>query len=309
MTGGPVGQIERKLASIIGQDLPVLKKIKKYVIQSGGKRIRPLTHYYTLRMLGSDHKEWVDAGAIGELIHNASLLHDDVVDESDLRRGKPSAPVLFGNKTVVLAGDYLRACGLHHLSTLEHSRELLVIFSRTIRLLSEGELIQMEWEGNLKIPPKAYERIIYCKTGCLFGAMTESAAVLAGADSARAQYRAFGERLGRYFQVRDDYLDYFTPAKETGKKEMQDFERGLVTWPVMRLLETKKGADKILRDIWKDRKKNLKKMLGLLEERRIQESSRAYLKSELDSMLGFILKHPPSSFRDKMHSTLKTLEL
>ncbi len=306
----PLRQIESRLGRIIGQDLPILKKIKKYVIESGGKRIRPLTHYFTLRMLGADHREWADVAAIGELIHNASLLHDDVVDESDLRRGKPSAPILFGNKTVVLAGDYLLACGLNHLSTLEHSRELLVVFSRTIRLLSEGELIQMEWEGNLKIPPKAYERIIYCKTACLFGAMTETAALLAGKPAAvQAEYRKFGERLGRYFQIRDDYLDYFTPAKETGKKEMQDFERGLVTWPVMRLLETKKGVDVKLAAIWKDRRRSLPKMLDLIEERGIQNSARQYLKAELDAMLGFLAKHPASEYRDRMHKTLQSLAL
>ncbi|MCE9596710.1 MAG: polyprenyl synthetase family protein [Spirochaetia bacterium] len=307
----PLKQIEAKLGKIIGEDLPVLKKIKKYVIGSGGKRIRPLTHFYTLKMLGSDNKQWVDVGAIGELIHNASLLHDDVVDRSDLRRGKPSAPVLFGNKTVVLAGDYLLACGLNHLSTLEQSRELLVIFSRTIRLLSSGELIQMEWEGNLKTTTKTYERVIYCKTGCLFGAMTESAALLAKKSPKEiAAYKQFGERLGRYFQIRDDYIDYFSDAKDTGKTEMQDYERGLITWPVLGLFEAggsrARGA---IKRIWKDRPGNLPQMLSLINEFQLKSKLRNVLKNELNELIAFVEKHPDSAYRDTLTSTLETLRL
>ncbi|MBL8018422.1 MAG: polyprenyl synthetase family protein [Leptospirales bacterium] len=307
----PLKQVEAKLGKIIGEDLPILKKIKKYTIEGGGKRIRPLTHFYTLRMLGSEHKEWVDVGAIGELIHNASLLHDDVVDKSDLRRGKPSAPVLFGNKTVVLAGDYLLACGLNHLSTLEQSKELLVIFSRTIRLLSSGELLQMEWEGNLKTTTKTYEQIIYCKTGCLFGAMTESAALLARKSSKEiAAYRQFGERLGRYFQIRDDYIDYFADAKDSGKTEMQDYERGLITWPVLKLFEAggSKARGAITR-IWKDRTANLPDMLRLMDELQLKSRLSRALETELNHLLAFAEKHPPSAYRDTLASTLAALRV
>lgn len=307
----PLRQIEAKLGKIIGEDLPILKKIKKYVIESGGKRIRPLTHFYTLRMLGSDHAEWVDVGAIGELIHNASLLHDDVVDKSDLRRGKPSAPVLFGNKTVVLAGDYLLACGLNHLATLSKSKELLVIFSRTIRLLSSGELLQMEWEGNLKTTSKIYERVIYCKTGCLFGAMTESAALLGGKSTKEiVAYRQFGERLGRYFQIRDDYIDYFSDARDSGKTEMQDYERGLITWPVLSLLDA--GGSRVrgaITRIWKDRKKSSSEMMGLIQEFQLQTRLGRVLEKELDDLIAFVQKHPASAHRDTLASTLASLRI
>lgn len=305
-----IRSVEKKLGKIIGEDLPILRKIKSYVISSGGKRIRPLAHYYFLRMLGSEHKEWVDVASIGELIHNASLLHDDVVDESDLRRGRPSAPVLFGNKTVVLAGDYLLACGLHHLSNLEHSQRLIGIFSGVIRQLSEGELIQMEYEGSLEIPEKMYERVIHCKTACLFGAMTETAALLAGREEAeQKKYRKFGERLGRYFQIRDDFIDYFQAAGQTGKKEMQDYERGLVTWPVILLRSRGRAVQKELAKIWKTRKASRPAMQSLISLHNIEDHARGILKSELAAMVSFVDTHPNSSYRKTMTETLLSLDV
>lgn len=305
-----IRKIEKKLGKIIGEDLPILRKIKSYTIASGGKRIRPLAHYYFLRMMESEHKDWVDVATIGELIHNASLLHDDVVDESDLRRGRPSAPVLFGNKTVVLAGDYLLACGLHHLSGLEHSERLISIFSGVIRQLSEGELIQMEYEGSLDIPEKMYERVIHCKTACLFGAMTETAALLAGRSAPeQKKYRGFGERLGRYFQIRDDFIDYFQPESQSGKKEMQDFERGLVTWPVILLRAKGTAVKRELARIWKSRKDSGDAMLSLIQKHRIESEARGILREELSSMIRFVDAHPVSSYRKTMTDTLRTLEV
>jgi len=200
---------------------------------------------------------------------------------------------------------------LHHLSTLSHSGPLLAIFFFFFLLLSEGELIQMHWEGNPKIDPATYERIIHCKTACLFGAMTESAALIASRNPREiAEYKKFGEKLGRYFQVRDDYIDYFSSSGASGKKEMQDYERGLVTWPVIRMLEQRNGkVRKKIEKIWKDRSGLQSEMLELLADENVQKKSADYLKSELDSMLTFVEKHPPSSYRDTMSKTLSSLAL
>ncbi|MCB1318987.1 MAG: polyprenyl synthetase family protein, partial [Leptospiraceae bacterium] len=230
-----VKRFNQKLDRIIGSDLPILQKIKKFVIKSGGKRIRPITHFYFTAMLGYTGREWEDCGAIGELIHAASLLHDDVVDEASMRRGKPSINALEGNKTAVLSGDYLLACGLDHLGTLPHAKGLLPVFTRVIRMLAIGELLQMQHEHNLDLKARDYNRIILGKTGSLFGAMTESAWIVAteAEDGGNARmerrkaYRDFGERMGYLFQVRDDYLDYFGDAVRERKDIYQDFRRGL----------------------------------------------------------------------------------
>ena len=239
-----VGRFNRRLERIIGTDLPVLRKVRSFVTASGGKRLRPLIHYYFARMLGYKGRECIDVGAIGELIHAASLLHDDVIDESDTRRGRQTLHAQYDNKTAILSGDYLLACGLDHLAGLESGHELLPLFTRVIRGLAIGELIQMEEESNLEIAPASYERIIQGKTAGLFGAMTEAAAVLSGQNAAaRKEYRIFGDRLGRVFQVRDDYLDYFGDVSSNGKEPFQDFRRGLVTRPVI-VLRSLLGRDR-----------------------------------------------------------------
>lgn len=140
-----LSQLDKNLDNIISEDIPILKKIKKQVISSGGKRIRPFAHYLFCQFLNVKDVSWLDVGSVAELIHAASLLHDDVVDNAPIRRGKPTIGASFGNKTAILAGDYLLACGISRLNTLGNP-ELMEIFSQVLRDLSVSELLQMEWE-------------------------------------------------------------------------------------------------------------------------------------------------------------------
>ncbi len=309
-----IKQFDRKLEQIIGVDLPILKKVKKFVISSGGKRIRPLTHFYFARILEYPGEEWKDVGAIGELIHAASLLHDDVVDNSDLRRGKPTINKIYDNKTAVLSGDFLLACGLDHLGTLEHSKQLLSVFTRVIRMLAVGELLQMQWESNLKIPEKAYERIIQGKTAGLFGAMTESAAIIAGhGEKEVLRHRDFGEKLGRIFQIRDDYLDYFGSEEINGKDLFQDFRRGLVTRPVIVLRSRLKGKDKKwLEQTWvsderRESSENIEILTSLVEKDQLEKRLALEIESEIDSLIKFLRKYPPSDSSTEIQNRLQEL--
>ncbi|BDA80000.1 geranylgeranyl pyrophosphate synthase [Leptospira kobayashii] len=239
-----ISRVDKNLYSIIGEDLSVLKKIKSFVIESGGKRIRPLTHYLFCELVGYKGKDWVDVGAVAELIHAASLLHDDVVDHALVRRGKPTVGAKFGNKTAILAGDFLLACGIQRLNSLENPR-LMTLFSAVLRDLSVSELIQMEWEKNPKITLKIYDSIIYGKTASLFGACTESAGVLAKrSEKENILLSDFGVRLGKLFQKKDDCLDYFTNTKDSGKEFLKDFKNGLFTYPVLVLREKANGKEK-----------------------------------------------------------------
>jgi octaprenyl-diphosphate synthase len=228
---------DSKLDEIIHEDLPILKDIKKHVIKSGGKRIRPLTHVFLSQLLGYKGKLWQDVGAIAELIHSASLLHDDVVDGAELRRGEPTIGKLHGNKTAILAGDYLLASGIEHLNRLG-SPELMSAFTSVIRDLSVGELIQMEWEKNPKITIKIYDKIIYGKTSSLFGAVSQTAGIIAGVSNPKIKdLHTFGVTMGNLFQKKDDYIDYFESQDKSGKARFKDFSNGLFTHPIILLME------------------------------------------------------------------------
>ena len=232
-----IKQFNNKLNTIIKEDLPILEDIKEKVIESGGKRIRPLTHYFLCQLLEYKGKEWLDVGTIAELIHAASLLHDDVIDGADLRRGKPTIGKLYGNKTAILAGDYLLACGIDHLNNLNNP-ELMTAYTSVIRDLSVGELIQMQWEKNSKITMKEYDKIIYGKTASLFGGVGLTAGILSQVgENKKKQLHGFGVNMGMLFQIKDDYIDYFQSSENSGKTQMKDFINGLYTYPLIVLKE------------------------------------------------------------------------
>ena len=308
-----IREFNRKLDHIIQEDLPILKKVKAFVIKSGGKRIRPLIHYFFTQLLDYRGDEWRDVGAIGELVHAASLVHDDVIDEATMRRGQPSVNALHGNKNAVLAGDYLLACGLDHLGTLTHSRELLPVFTRVIRMLSVAELLQEENETKLDLSQKVYERIIVGKTGVLFAAMTETAAILAGVQGKRReQYREFGEKLGLVFQIRDDYLDYYDDGSD-GKDLYQDFKRGLVTRPLILLRDKMSRKErKELERVWagealRANPAAMETMLAYGDRHGIRRALAVEIETEVHGLMRFVREHPQSEVREAVLEQLTRL--
>jgi len=306
-----INRIDKKIGSILQEDLKLLTKIKKHVVKSGGKRIRPVTHYYFTQLLGYEGGEWADIGAIGEIIHAASLLHDDVIDEANLRRDHPTVNLLYGNKTAILSGDYLLGCAFAHLCGLDHSLDLFAIFTRVIRMLSVGELLQMEWEGNLALKETVYRKIIHGKTGCLFGAMVEAAAVLTGkSETERSLYREFGEQMGYLFQIRDDYLDYFGDV--TGKPPYQDFRRGLVTRPIM-LLQKKLNRTDLARftTLWRsvESRNEIGPLPDLLRKSGVQMVLAQEIEENIHALMNFVRRHDPSRYRDSILKNLSELIL
>lgn len=309
--------VDSKLNEIISEDLPILIDIKKHLLESGGKRVRPLIHFYLGRILGYEGDQWSDVGAIGELIHAASLLHDDVVDESDMRRGKPSINAMFGNKGAVLGGDYLFSCALDHLRHLEHSVELLGVFTNVIKMLSVGELLQMRWESDIHVNEETYDRVIYGKTAVLFASMTETAALQArpGDNEYRKTYKEFGERLGRIFQIRDDYLDYFADEAYLGKKLYLDFERGIVTRPIIMLRDQMGNSKKEeLLQLWGDEEfrksdRGTESIVKLLEEEGIRSRMESELRESLGGLIKFMEEHDPSRFRESIIDQLQKLSV
>ena len=294
---------DSKLDDIIHEDLPILKKIKKHVIESGGKRIRPLTHSFLCQLLGYRGKLWQDVGAIAELIHGASLLHDDVVDGAELRRGEPTIGKLYGNKTAILAGDYLLASGIEHLNKLQNPA-LMDSFTTVIRDLSVGELLQMEWEKSPKITLKIYERIIYGKTSSLFGAVAETAGIISGISSPKIkELKTFGITMGNLFQKKDDYIDYFETEKSSGKQALKDFQNGLYTYPILILLEKAKKNQKEVHQLLAEPRKtpeNIVQILNYMEEYKIQQEIKVHLKKDTDYLIQFLYQFPENKYRKLM---------
>lgn len=291
-----VRKFDKKLYEIIDEDLRLLAEIKDYTIRSGGKRIRPVLHYCMCRILGYKGEKYADVGAIAELIHAASLLHDDVVDEAQTRRGVPSVGSRFGNKTAILAGDYLLACGIYHLNRL-NSPELMNIFTQVIKDLSVSELVQMEWERNPKIDSDVYDRVVYGKTASLFGAVCQAAGILAEAPKKNLKkLHEFGIRLGSLFQKQDDAIDYFQAGDQTGKVPLKDFKNGLYTYPVLRLLEkADKNDKKLTHSLFAKEERNEHDevvILSLLNRYNIRKMLSEEFRSDVEELLRFLKGFP-----------------
>ncbi|PJZ57499.1 polyprenyl synthetase family protein [Leptospira barantonii] len=308
-----IRKFDKKLEAIIREDLKILAEIKTYTIRSGGKRIRPILHYCLCQLLGYSGKHWLDVGAIAELIHSASLLHDDVVDEAETRRGLQSVGSKFGNKTAILAGDYLLACGIDHLNGLGYP-ELMDVFTQVIKDLSVSELIQMEWEKNPKITLEIYNRVVYGKTASLFGAVSVSAGILSEKnEKEKKKLRQFGIDLGSFFQKKDDAIDYFTPASKSGKVPLKDFYNGLYTYPILLLLEkADKNDKKLVYSLFEKSERSQGDgvvILSLLSRYQIREKMDAEFQNIADNLMKFLNSFAESSIRNLLkEQILKLLE-
>ena len=229
-------KINESIHQILGDELAILSRLKKYTIESGGKRIRSLVAYYISEMFSASQqgveKDIFKISAIVEIIHSASLLHDDVLDDANTRRGKPSGKIIFGSKNVILGGDYMFATAIRSLNDFENPA-LMDIFTRVIRDLSIAELMQIEFEKRPEITFEKYLQIIYGKTGSLFQTACEGVAIhLKRTPEEITHLAETGKNLGILFQMRDDYLDYFNSAL-LQKTPYQDFENGLITFPIL----------------------------------------------------------------------------
>ncbi len=306
-----IKEFNKKLDQIIKEDLPILEDIKEKVIESGGKRIRPLTHYFFSELLGYEGKDWIDVGSIAELIHAASLLHDDVIDGAELRRGKPTIGKLYGNKTAILAGDYLLACGIDHLNGLKNP-ELMSAYTTVIRDLSVGELIQMQWEKNPKVSIKEYNKIIYGKTASLFGAVCLTSGILAKSNiDQKKALQKFGVDMGMMFQIKDDYIDYFQSSENSGKVQMKDFLNGLFTYPVILLKEKLNKTElREVVEIFSKPKRNLpdiSRIHELMYGYEIKKDCLVNLQKLADSLIRFLNQFQNGKIKDLMSE--KILEL
>ncbi len=232
----------------INSKVPLVLSVSSYVVEAGGKRMRPLMSLLAARAcgfgLGDDLKadspkqtdQHLKLAAIIEMLHTATLVHDDVVDESGLRRGRPTANATWTNATAVLVGDYLIARAFDLLVKLG-DLELLHIMSSGTCEIAEGEVLQLQHQHNPDSTEADYLQIIYGKTSRLFMLATEGAALLAHREDFRAPLKAYGEHFGNAFQIIDDILDYTSDVATLGKNIGDDLAEGKPTLPLIATMQ------------------------------------------------------------------------
>ncbi len=222
--------ITERMAS---QHAPLIPTLASHLIEAGGKRLRPILTLASAQLCGYQGDSHVKLAAAVEFIHSATLLHDDVVDESDLRRGRQTANFRWGNKNSILVGDYVFARSFQ-LMVETNSIDALRILSDASAVIAEGEVLQLAMQNDLSTGEDTYFQVIRGKTAALFSAAAEVGAVIASESAEKqAALREYGDRLGVAFQIADDLLDYGGSSAALGKNVGDDFREGKITLPVL----------------------------------------------------------------------------
>jgi len=241
LTHDAMEQVNRIILDRAGSNVELIPEIARHLIDSGGKRLRPMLTIAAAAMCGYRGEGHVKLAASVEFMHTATLLHDDVVDESDLRRGKAAARMLWGNQASVLVGDFLLGQAFKMMVEVG-SLDALEILSNAASVIAEGEVMQLGAAKNTATTEDEYLAVISAKTAALFSAAAEVGPVLAGRKRAeRAAFRSYGTNLGLAFQLVDDALDYGGSSTDLGKRVGDDFREGKITLPVV--LSYRRGTD------------------------------------------------------------------
>lgn len=238
--------VDQLIHQQLNSRVPLVEKIAEYIINSGGKRVRPLLVLLSSKALGHCDEKAIKLAAIIEFLHTATLLHDDVVDTSDLRRGKPTANAAFGNAPSVLVGDFLYSRAFQMMVELG-SIDIMDIVSNATCVIAEGEVLQLTNVKNPGTTEEQYFDVIYGKTAMLFEASGHGAAILADANTEQKRaLRCFGKELGMAFQLIDDVLDYEGDADQLGKNVGDDLAEGKPTLPLIHAMREGNEEDRKL---------------------------------------------------------------
>ncbi len=225
--------VDRMISTSLASDVELVSQVAEYIVMSGGKRLRPMIVLLAARAWGYEGEQSYRAAAIIEFIHTATLLHDDVVDSSERRRGRDSANTVFGNQASVLVGDFLYSRAFQMMVDIGSMRVMQILADAT-NTIAAGEVMQLMNVRDPEVTEEAYREVIYRKTARLFEAGAQIAAVLADRpDADEAAMVAYGQHLGTAFQLVDDALDFQASAEELGKNLGDDLAEGKPTLPLI----------------------------------------------------------------------------
>jgi len=301
-------EFEKQFRLSMKSKVPLLDKITRYIVKRKGKQMRPLFVFFTAQLCGGITEKTYRAASLIELLHTATLVHDDVVDDSNERRGFFSLNALWKNKISVLVGDYLLSRGLL-LSLDNDDFELLKIVSRSVKQMSEGELLQLEKARNLDIKEDIYFEIITKKTASLIASCFECGAASASADKeTQEKLRLMGEYTGIAFQIKDDLLD-FNNGKNTGKPAGGDIKERKLTLPLIYLLDKSSYFEKrqIINTV-KNHGNDPDKVANLIEKARKSggiDYSRKMMQTYLNKAFEILNSFPESEWRQSLHDLVQ----
>jgi len=262
--------VEDQVRKNLDSSVTLVNTVAAHILSGGGKRIRPLLLLLCARLCGYSAKDHLILGSLVEYIHTATLLHDDVVDDADLRRGRQTARKVWGNQVSILVGDYLYSKAICQIVGFRN-QGINEVLSEACRKMAEGEVLQLYYNGNPQITEFEYRRIVEYKTASLIAASCRIGAIIgnASADQEATLFR-FGQHLGVAFQLADDTLDYAANGDRLGKSLGQDLRQGKATLPLLHLLQQCPDAD---RQMIKDRMEtrtlteaDLHRIISLMQE-------------------------------------------
>ena len=239
-----LAEVETRLDSEVRSAIPLVSDINRYLHTSGGKRLRPAVLLLASKLCGGPAEAALRLSVVVELIHVATLVHDDIIDNSDVRRGRPSVNAKWGNQITVLMGDWLYMTSFQ-IAMKERSMRILDILIDITRKMVEGELLQLEQEGRMDVTEQQQLEISLYKTAYLFSGCGRLGAMIGKMDPAREEGLAlYGRSLGMAFQLVDDQLDYTSAQKDLGKPALKDLEEGKMTLPIIFMLERARPAER-----------------------------------------------------------------
>lgn len=293
--------VDRMISDSLASDVALVSQVSEYIVLSGGKRLRPLIVLLASRALGYDGDQHCRSAAIIEFIHTATLLHDDVVDSSERRRGKDSANTVFGNQASVLVGDFLYSRAFQMMVDIDSMRVMQILADAT-NTIAAGEVMQLMNVHDPDTTEESYRQVIYRKTARLFESGAQIAAVLADQAQFEAAMIAYGRHLGEAFQLVDDALDFSASATELGKNLGDDLAEGKATLPLIYAMQQGSAAERemIRQAIVDGGLEQLEKIQSVIESTGALQYTAARAQEAADLAIGALSGTPDSDHKQAL---------
>ncbi len=299
-----LARLEQSIDKLLTTRVTFIKEVVQHIVKSGGKRIRPILVILSAKLCGVGDDQHIPYAAIIEFIHTATLLHDDVVDNAKIRRGRLTANTIWGNESSVLVGDFLFTKSFD-LMIQGQNPEILKIVANATTKLAEGEIMELIRTSDVDTTEEDYYEVINNKTAVLLSAACEIGAVLGSVDvERRSALKEFGHHLGMAFQLKDDLLDYVSTDSTLGKNIGIDFKEGKLTLPLIHTLKYVSPAERttILTALQKKRtsKRDFQKAKDIIEKYGGLEYTSDVSKEHIEKARAFLAVFPPSPYKDAL---------